>query len=207
MTCPGKKTRQGAGKAAKPFVLLHGITPLFACMKEDAAREVIVPSFSRPLCMHRGDRPPGAGCRRRGGCREHLDRVGGREGYRTLRQLAAVSPKVVRRMKGRLLREEKTIRVMIEMYCRDRHGSKGALCSRCRELCEYAEKRLRNCPYGAKKPTCAACPIHCYQGGMREEVRRVMRYAGPRMMFEHPLLAIGHFIDGLACVRPPRPGA
>jgi hypothetical protein len=32
---------------------------------------------------------------------------------------------------------------------------------------------------------------------MREKVRGVMRYSGPRMTFRHPVLALFHFIDGL----------
>jgi hypothetical protein len=31
---------------------------------------------------------------------------------------------------------------------------------------------------------------------MREQVRAVMRYAGPRMVKEHPLLAAAHLTDG-----------
>jgi hypothetical protein len=31
---------------------------------------------------------------------------------------------------------------------------------------------------------------------MRERIREVMRYAGPRMPLRHPILSIFHFIDG-----------
>jgi hypothetical protein len=31
---------------------------------------------------------------------------------------------------------------------------------------------------------------------MRERVRDVMRYAGPRMMWRHPWLALAHVVDG-----------
>jgi hypothetical protein len=31
---------------------------------------------------------------------------------------------------------------------------------------------------------------------MREKIRVVMRYSGPRMMFSHPILAIKHVMDG-----------
>jgi hypothetical protein len=33
---------------------------------------------------------------------------------------------------------------------------------------------------------------------MRERVREVMRYAGPRMLLHHPWLAICHLVDGIA---------
>jgi len=126
----------------------------------------------------------------------------------------------------RLAREEKTIATMIGMYCRDHHAEKprpgaavasatsvgddgsrvpgssrppleaGALCEECSSLLAYARARLARCPYGADKPTCTKCPTHCYKPAMREQVRAVMRYAGPRMVKEHPLLAAAHLTDG-----------
>jgi hypothetical protein len=40
------------------------------------------------------------------------------------------------------------------------------------------------------------CPVHCYQPRMRESIREVMRYAGPRMLTRHPFLAVAHLIEG-----------
>jgi len=97
----------------------------------------------------------------------------------------------------RLRREEKTVAAMIHLACRDQHGSKGELCDECGELLEYARLRLAKCPFGADKPTCQQCPVHCYQPSKREQVRRVMRYAGPRMILRHPVLAVLHLIDTL----------
>jgi len=86
---------------------------------------------------------------------------------------------------------------MIRLRCRDLHrpGDEG-LCDDCRDLVRYAEERLAKCPFGEKKPTCARCPVHCYRPGMREKIREVMRYAGPRMLREHPVLALMHLLDG-----------
>ena len=39
--------------------------------------------------------------------------------------------------------------------------------------------------------------VHCYQPQMREQIRQVMRYSGPRMLFHHPVMAIRHLIDCL----------
>jgi len=39
--------------------------------------------------------------------------------------------------------------------------------------------------------------VHCYKAEMRDKIQTVMRYAGPRMMKHHPILAIFHLIDGL----------
>lgn len=86
---------------------------------------------------------------------------------------------------------------MIDIYCRGNHGSRGEICAECRELLAYAEKRLVKCPYGADKPACNDCPIHCYKPEKREQVRAVMRYSGPRMLFRHPIFALYHWIDGM----------
>jgi predicted amidophosphoribosyltransferase len=93
-------------------------------------------------------------------------------------------------------REARTIRVMIEMYCHDLHGTAEGLCDECMALSTYAMERLRRCPYQEGKTTCAKCPIHCYKPNMREQVRVVMRYAGPRMMLRHPVMAVAHLFDG-----------
>lgn len=99
---------------------------------------------------------------------------------------------------GRLRREWRTIEAMIVLTCRQRHGGRrGALCAGCEELRAYAEKRLLLCPFGAGKPTCAHCKVHCYRPEMRERVREMMRFAGPRMLAAHPYLALMHqLVDG-----------
>jgi hypothetical protein len=96
----------------------------------------------------------------------------------------------------RITRERKTLQVMIEIYCRGQHGSKDALCPRCQELWDYAEKRLDKCPFQENKTTCAKCPIHCYKSDRREEIKAVMRYAGPHMPYRHPVLTLFHYLDG-----------
>jgi len=98
-------------------------------------------------------------------------------------------------LKDRLERERYTIRIMIEIFCRHHHNSDQALCANCQQLYDYAMQRIDRCPYRDDKPTCVKCPIHCYKQDMRENVRRVMRYAGPRMIFSHPVLTIMHYVD------------
>ena len=95
----------------------------------------------------------------------------------------------------RVFREKRTIRAMLQIYCRGHHGST-ILCSDCRELLDYAHCRLDRCPFGADKPTCVNCPIHCYKPTMRHKIRSVMRYAGPRLIIRHPILAVRHVLDG-----------
>ena len=43
--------------------------------------------------------------------------------------------------------------------------------------------------------TCANCLVHCRPAEMREQIRVVMRWAGPRMLLRHPIMGIAHMID------------
>ena len=101
----------------------------------------------------------------------------------------------------RLRRERRTVEAMIRMHCRANHGAAregepGArLCSTCAALLDYADRRVAACPFGTDKPTCARCTVHCFRANEREEIRTVMRYAGPRMTMRHPYLAIRHLLD------------
>jgi hypothetical protein len=112
--------------------------------------------------------------------------------------LISVTPdsKTVRFGHRRLAREWKTIEAMIHCYCRGHHDPEDALCGECQRLRDYAAARLEHCRFGADKPTCANCPVHCYQKARREQVKVVMRYAGPRMLWQHPVLSLIHWLDG-----------
>jgi len=96
----------------------------------------------------------------------------------------------------RLRREWRTLELMVGIYCRDQHHE--GLCPECQALLDYAAVRLERCRFGVEKPTCARCPVHCYQKQRRDQVRAVMRYAGPRMLWEHPVLSLRHWLDGFA---------
>ena len=93
-----------------------------------------------------------------------------------------------------LIQERRTIRAMILIYCQKQHQG-DPLCEQCTALSRYAEERLDQCPFGEGKPTCQNCPIHCYQKEQRQRIKEVMRFAGPRMIWHHPLLAIRHLVQ------------
>ncbi|OHE76580.1 MAG: hypothetical protein A2107_11910 [Verrucomicrobia bacterium GWF2_62_7] len=95
----------------------------------------------------------------------------------------------------RLDRERRTVAAMIRLYCNHQHGKPGQLCVECTALWDYVQLRLERCPFHENKPTCAKCPIHCYQPVIREQIQAVMRYAGPRMLWRHPILAVRHMMD------------
>ena len=93
----------------------------------------------------------------------------------------------------KVLKDEKeTISLMIALYCHDKHDQKEGLCQDCRQLEAYAHQRLEHCQFMPEKPVCARCPVHCYKPQYRQQVREVMRYAGPRMLTRAPGAAIRH---------------
>ena len=92
-------------------------------------------------------------------------------------------------------REKRTVSAMIQLYCRGVHGSQRQLCADCAKLEQYALGRLERCSFGSGKPVCANCSVHCYSKAMRQRIQEVMRYAGPRMILRHPVLAVGHVLD------------
>lgn len=98
-------------------------------------------------------------------------------------------------------RELRTISQMIAIYCAgncareertERAECGEPLCAHCKELDEYAALRTRRCRRMENKISCELCSNHCYTAEMQERIRTVMRYAGPRMMWHHPIAAIRH---------------
>ena len=102
----------------------------------------------------------------------------------------------------RLAREWRTMSAMIHCYCAGKHPGNADLCSECRSLSNYAMARLDRCRFGAEKPTCANCPVHCYQRHWKEQIKVVMRYAGPRMVWRHPVMSLRHWLDGFRKAPP-----
>lgn len=97
----------------------------------------------------------------------------------------------------RLIRECKTMESMVDIFCHQRHGRVDDLCGDCRNLLEYSLLKLHKCSFGTRKPTCLKCSVHCYKAEMRDNVKAVMRYSGPRMLLRHPIMAFRHFLDGI----------
>ena len=62
-------------------------------------------------------------------------------------------------------------------------------------LRDYADARVDHCPHIATKTFCSVCQTHCYKPEMRERIRQVMRWSGPRMLFHHPVLAVRHLTE------------
>jgi len=94
----------------------------------------------------------------------------------------------------RVEREKETVRQMIELYCTKCEGN-NHLCLQCGELLDYALTRLEKCKFGNHKSSCKKCPVHCYKPEMRQKIRCIMRWSGPRMILYHPIKAVRHVID------------
>lgn len=127
-------------------------------------------------------------------------------------------------LKRKREREQEIVSQMIALYCKGNHsayrsvslreqgdemqqvpegaairerdsGERRDLCPECAELEAYAHARSERCPFMEEKTFCSNCTVHCYRPEMRERIRTVMRYAGPRMLFHHPVMAIRHMIE------------
>lgn len=101
----------------------------------------------------------------------------------------------------RLCREQRTIHRMIALYAQ-RAPDAQAEPQHYESLYAYAVKRLERCIFGEEKPACRRCPVHCYQPAKREEMKKIMRWAGPNMLWRHPVLTLFHLIDDRRPVPP-----
>ena len=101
----------------------------------------------------------------------------------------------------KITQEKATVRVMIALYCRQKHHTrKNQLCDECNDLLQYAMQRLTMCRFGEQKTTCELCPKHCYRKDYKLKIKEVMRYAGPRMMLHHPIMAVKHLYKNLKTI-------
>ena len=109
--------------------------------------------------------------------------------------------------------EAEMVSQMIALWCRAHHGGEAGdvpvggaavtvrlghrevrLCPACAELRAYALARIERCPHMGTKTFCSVCPTHCYKPAMRERIREVMRWSGPRMLRYRPIPALRHAI-------------
>lgn len=95
-------------------------------------------------------------------------------------------------------KEQYVVEEMIRLYCRKNHGrqpgGRGQMCPDCQALLEYARQRSQKCPFMEEKTFCSNCRVHCYKPEMREKIRKVMRFSGPKMLLYHPVLAVWHLL-------------
>lgn len=99
-------------------------------------------------------------------------------------------------IENKRLYEQRVVGEMIFLYCKKKHKSK-ELCEECKQVLAYCERKTRNCPFMEEKTFCSNCKEHCYSPKMREKIREVMRFSGPRMILHRPLLVIKHMYYGI----------
>lgn len=91
-------------------------------------------------------------------------------------------------------KEKKMILFMIKLFCVKKHKTSVCLCEECDKLLSYAYQKIEHCPFMETKTFCSICNVHCYNVSMREKIKVVMAFSGPRMLLYHPVAALSHLI-------------
>ena len=97
-------------------------------------------------------------------------------------------------MMSKIEKEKNIVAFMIEHYCKKNHHQ-DTICKSCGDLVSYAQDRLKICPFRENKTSCLKCKVHCYSKGKREEIKKVMSYVGPRMIYLMPIQYIKHIFN------------
>ena len=92
--------------------------------------------------------------------------------------------------------KKRVVAQMIRIFCKKQHHQSD-LCPACQEVLSYAMDRSDHCPFMESKAFCSSCKVHCYRPEMREKIRAIMRFSGPRMLLYHPVLAVSHMLTTL----------
>lgn len=108
--------------------------------------------------------------------------------------------------------EQQILELMIRIYCKGNHKKqrrnikRKQLCPECQKLADYALLRTQKCPFMATKTFCSACKVHCYTPQYQAEIKKVMKYAGPRMLIPHPVLTLKHGLITFKAIRAKKKG-
>lgn len=89
--------------------------------------------------------------------------------------------------------DEKTLQRMFLLYCRKHHNSI-SLCESCKSLLDYSLQRTKECKWKQQGRLCSNCDVHCFKESKRVEIRRIMKFAGPRLILSNPLLALRYLL-------------
>ena len=91
-------------------------------------------------------------------------------------------------------KDRKTLEAIGRIYCSAHHGDAkdaAGLCASCRETVDATLERTVACPFN-HEGNCEDCKVHCQRGEAQDRIRRMMRYAAPRMAFRHPLMTLDY---------------
>lgn len=107
---------------------------------------------------------------------------------------------VAQQVASRRLQDAEILTTFVSIYCDGHHqdqerspweprgilgdllsGEPPVLCPECARLLGYSLGRRLLCPY-EPKPACKKCETPCYREGHRQQMRRVMKYSGLRLI-------------------------
>lgn len=91
-------------------------------------------------------------------------------------------------MKKSVEKRKKILSAMFDIYIKKHPEEVKSVDS----LKSYAFQRIEKCPNKGKNIYCSSCTIHCFPEYERAHMKKIMRFAGPRMMIYHPLMALDH---------------
>lgn len=83
-------------------------------------------------------------------------------------------------------KERRLLSCMVAYYCRKNHGNRVRLCPECADVDRFIRQRC-HCPRQEATRLCRSCPAQCGRPELKEKLRRMVRYACPRMLFRHPV--------------------
>lgn len=94
-------------------------------------------------------------------------------------------------------KEKSIIKLMIKIYCKGNcdKNNQNEMCFSCKNLLNYANEKIDKCPFIESKTFCSKCKIHCYDELNRKQIKKVMKYSGPRMLFYNPVLVFKHLLS------------
>lgn len=96
----------------------------------------------------------------------------------------------------RIEKEKNIVQLMIKLYCDKKHKHRNEICNECQKLLNYAHEKLKYCKHGEKKSSCKKCIVQCYRQEMKERIKEVMKFSGPRMILYRPFEFFRHIIIG-----------
>lgn len=96
------------------------------------------------------------------------------------------------KIRTKISRKKSIVSLMIKLYCKKHHNAPNPPCDSCDELIDYSHQKIEKCPNIEANTACSNCKIKCYNQSRQEEIKKVMRYSGPRMILYHPIAAIKH---------------
>ncbi|MCY6345883.1 nitrous oxide-stimulated promoter family protein [Bacteroides hominis] len=91
--------------------------------------------------------------------------------------------------KNRIDQEKRVVELMIRLYCRKKEKNV-TLCPNAKSC--FAMRMPGWTAAFGRKEACKQCSVHCYKPAMRERMKQVMRFSGPRMLIYAPWEAIRH---------------